>query len=276
VTPDITGKVLGISDKSYYLLDNLKTTSVPLLLLDILIVATFFYLIYIFLYETRALRILYGLFVILILLTVGQLFNLVLLNWILKYVGAVLVVAIPVVFQPELRGALEKLGRAEFIGDHSFQKEHKNAVVDAVTRAVYSLSSSKIGGLIILQRKTGLREYAENGNRINAEVTADMLLSIFYPKSPLHDGAVIIADAKIVAARVVLPVTETRISGNLGTRHRAAIGITENSDALAIVVSEDSGIVSIALNGKLERRISEDKLRAKLNRLLKVSTSRDD
>lgn len=265
---DISGKVLGISDKSYYLLDNLKTTSTSLLLLDVLIVAVFFYLIYLFLYETRALRILYGLFVILILMTVGQLFNLVLLNWILKYVGAVLVVAIPVVFQPELRGALEKLGRAKFIGDRSFIKEHKDAVVDAVVGAVYSLSASKVGGLIVLQRKTGLREYAENGNRLNAEVSADILLSIFYPKSPLHDGAVIIVDDKIVAARVILPVTATRVGGNLGTRHRAAIGITENSDAVAIVVSEDTGIVSTAINGKLDRRIAEDKLRNKLNRLL--------
>ncbi len=265
----ISGKILGVSDKSYYLLDNLKTVSVTTLVVDVFIVAGLFYMLYLFLYETRALRILYGLIILLLLMTVGQLFNFILLNWILKYVTAMLVVAIPVVFQPELRGALEKLGRARFIGELPYSRTQNSSIVDVVTKAALSLSSSKIGGLIVFQRKTGLREYIENGVKINAESSKDLFISIFYPRSPLHDGAVIIVGNKIVSARSILPVSVSRTGTSLGTRHQAGVGITENSDAVAVIISEESGAVSLAVSGKIERKITEERLRSRLSRLLR-------
>lgn len=263
----VNGKILGVTDKSYYILDNLRTISGPLLFLDILIVATLFYMVYIFLYETRALRILYGLFVLLLLITIGQLFNLVLLNWILKYVTTMLIVAVPVVFQPELRGALEKLGRTKFLRNLN-HSDRKYSVVDAIVDATILLSKNKTGGLIVVQRKTGLREYVENGTKIDAKISTDLLASIFYPKSPMHDGAVIVAGDRIVSVRSILPVSIARLGSGLGTRHQAAVGITENSDAVAVVISEETGTISMAVAGKLERRISEDSLRNRLKSLL--------
>jgi diadenylate cyclase len=215
-------------------------------------------------------RILYGLFFLVALMLLGQLLDLSLLNWILKYLMAMLVVAIPVVFQPELRNALEKLGRTKFLNDYSIGKGGKGEMIDQITTATSTLSKQKIGGLIVLQRQTGLREYIENGTPLEAGLSTQLLLSIFYPKSPLHDGAVIIAGDKIVSARSVLPVSEASISSDLGTRHRAGLGVTENSDAVSIIVSEETGSVSIAVNGKIERRISEERLKNKLQGLLSV------
>lgn len=263
----ITGRVLGVSEKSMFLFDNLKNTSSPLLVLDIIIVAVLFYWAFIFLHETRAMRILYGLFFILALAAIGSFLNLVLLNWILKYLMAMLVVAIPVVFQPELRAALEKLGRTKFIGEMAFLKENYARPINEVVSAVSILSQKKIGALIVLQRQTGLREYIESGTIIEASITRDMLLSIFYPKSPLHDGAAIIVGNKIESVRSILPVSSQTLSPNLGTRHKAGVGITEISDAVAIIVSEETGSISLAVGGKLERRIQEERLKARLSAL---------
>lgn len=260
---------MGVSEKAYYFFDSLKNVQGPMLILDILIVAVFFYWIYLFLRETRAMRILYGLFVLLILVAIGHLFDLILLNWILKYFMTMLVVAIPVVFQPELRTALEKLGRARFLSDLSFSKERSLKVIDAIVQTATVLSKNKIGGLIVVQRQTGLREYIENGTEIDAAVSQDLLLSIFFPKSPLHDGAVIVVGDKIVSARSILPVSATLIGSNIGTRHRAGVGITENSDALSVVVSEETGTISLAVGGRLERKIAEDRLRNRLIGLLR-------
>jgi diadenylate cyclase len=257
----LSGKILGVSTKSFYFIDNVKTVSGTVLALDILLVAIIFYWIYLFLRETRAMRILYGLFLLFAVMALGKLLDLALLNWILKYFAAILVVAIPVVFQPELRAALEKLGRARLINDLSFSKERFGKVI--------ALSQHKIGGLIILQRQTGLREYIENGTAIDAAVTKDLLLSIFFPRSPLHDGAVIIVGDRIVSARSILPVSSTQIGSDMGTRHKAAIGITENSDAVSVVVSEETGSISLAVGGKIERRISEERLRNRLSGLLR-------
>lgn len=266
---DNVGKTLGVSDQTSYLLTNFKTVSVPLLVLDVLIVAVLFYWVYLFLRETRAIRILYGLFLLLILVAIGRLFNLILLNWLLQYLTTVLIVAIPVVFQPELRTALEKLGRAKFVGDLYPTKERSINMIDEVVAASMSLSKSKIGGLIVIQRQTGLREYIENGAAVNATVSRDMLLSIFFPKSPLHDGAAIIAGNRIVAARCILPVSTVPISSSLGTRHKSGVGVTENSDAVAIIISEETGTISISVGGKMERRINEERLRNRLVGLLR-------
>lgn len=263
----VSGKILGATEKAGYFFDNLRATSWPLVVVDVLIVAVLLFWAYLFLRETRAMRILYGLFFLLALMLLGRLMNLVLLNWILQYIMAMLVVAIPIVFQPELRNALERLGRTRFIKDFG-RRTHLN-VVNEVLSAVDILSKQKIGALIVFQRKTGLREYIERGADIDAIVSAEILLSIFFPKSPLHDGAVIIAGNKIVAASVTLPVSDFETTSKMGTRHRAGLGITENSDAVAIIVSEESGYISLAAEGEIERRIGSDRLSNRLNGLLR-------
>lgn len=240
----------------------------PLVILDIIIVSILIYWVYLFLRQTRAIRIVYGLLVLIILMLLGRLMDLVLLNWILQYVMAMLVVAIPVVFQPELRNALEKLGRTGLLTDFN-KPTSREDVYEQILIAVKNLSSQKIGALIVLQRKTGLRDYFERGIVINANVSAEILTSIFYPKSPLHDGAVIVTGQKIISASVMLPVTEREFSAKYGSRHRAAVGITESSDAISIVVSEETGAVSLAVGGELERRISDDRLKNRLLALMR-------
>lgn len=263
------GKILGAATQANYFLENLKQNSSPLLIVDILIVAIFFYWIYIFLKETRAMRILYGLFFILILMALGRLLDLVLLNWILRSLMTVIVVAIPVVFQPELRAALEKLGRTKLLGELSFSKKDNDQVINELLSAIHLLSEQKIGALIVMKRHDGLREYIDNGVEVDATVSAELLTSIFFPKSPLHDGSVIINGDKIVSACSVLPVSQVNISGKLGTRHKAALGVTEDSDALALVVSEETGNISLALGGKIETKMSEERLKNRLTAILK-------
>lgn len=263
----MSGKVLSVSSKASYFFDNLNATAWPLIVFDVLIVTILFYWAYIFLRETRAMRILYGLFFLLALMLIGRLMNLVLLNWILQYIMAMLVVAIPIVFQPELRNALERLGRTRFLRD--FGKGTQLNVVNEVLSAAELLSKQKIGALIVFQRKTGLREYIERGAEIDATVSAELLLSMFFPKSPLHDGAVIISGSKIVAASVTLPVSDFETSSKMGTRHRAGLGITENSDAVSVIVSEETGSISLAYEGEIERRIGLERLESRLRALLR-------
>jgi len=263
------GKILGAATQANYFLDNLKQNSSPLLIVDILIVAIFFYWIYVFLKETRAMRILYGLFFLLILMALGKLLDLVLLNWILKSLMTVIVIAIPIVFQPELRAALEKLGRTKLLGELSFAKKDNDQVINELLTAIHMLSKQKIGALLVLKRHDGLREYIDNGVEIDATVSAELLSSIFFPKSPLHDGAVIISGDKIVSACSVLPVSQVSLGGNLGTRHKAALGITEDSDALVLVVSEETGNISLAIGGKIETKMSEERLKNRLTAIMK-------
>lgn len=266
---DNFGAVLGASQKAVNLIDSIRPFLSWSLIIDIVIVSTIFYWIFLFLRETRAMRILYGLLLLLILMAIGHVFNLILLNWMLKYSMTMLVVAIPVVFQPELRAALERLGRTKFLGELAFTKEKSSQVIDEIVEAAMSFSKQKTGCLIVIQRQTGLREYIETGVRLNALISRSLLSSIFYPKSPLHDGAAIIFGNKILSAQSILPVSNAILSSNLGTRHRAGLGITENSDAISIIVSEETGTVSMAVGGKLERRISEDRLKTRLKYLMR-------
>lgn len=264
----ISGKIAGVSDKSAYLFDNIKNFSTQYAILDILIVGILLYWVYVFLRETRAMRILYGILFLVALALLGRFLNLILLNWILRYLMTMLVVAIPIVFQPELRTALERLGRAKFMGDFSLSPEGSK-IIDEIVSAVLALSKQKCGALIVIQRQTGLKEYIENGLQVDANVSRDILLSIFFPKSPLHDGAIIIVDNKIVSAKSTLPVAEAVTNTTLGMRHKAGVGISESSDAVAVIVSEETGIISLAVGGKLERRIADDRLRNRMNGLLR-------
>lgn len=268
---DGLGQILGVSQQATSFFGSLGSVTGWTLLLDIIIVSVLFYWAYLFLHETRAMRILYGLLFLVALAAIGHFFNLIMLNWILKYLMTMLVVAIPIVFQPELRAGLEKLGRAQFLGDVAV-KTRGTKIIDEIVNTVLGFSKQRVGCLIVLQRQTGLREYMETGIRLEAQVSNSLLTSIFFPKSPLHDGAVILSGDRILSAKSILPVSGALINPGLGTRHRAGLGITEISDAISIIVSEETGSISLAVNGKLERRISEERLRSRLAYLLKNST----
>ena len=265
----VSSKVLGALDRADYLFSGLRLNFSYSVFFDILIVVILFYWVYLFLRQTRAIRILYGFIILIAAMFIARIFNLILLNFILKYLTTAMVVAIPIVFQPELRGALEKLGRPRFWSDITISRDELTDMVEEIHDACKNFATQRIGALIVIQRTGGLKEYIENGIYIEAKVSAVILNSIFFPKSPLHDGAVIIVGNQIVCASSILPVAEVEASRNLGTRHRAAIGITQESDAVAIVVSEESGSISIASGGALERRVTGERLKSKLQRLLR-------
>jgi len=181
-------------------------------------------------------------------------------SWLIRNSLPAVLIAIPVIFQPELRRALERLGRtAPFLIRP--REERAALLVNEICQAVLTLSERRHGAIIVLEGETGLQDYVETGVIVDGQVTAQLLLSIFYPGTALHDGAVIVRGGRVVAAACLLPLTERPLGGGLGTRHLAAVGITEQSDALAIVVSEETGIISVARRGGIARRLDEKRLR---------------
>lgn len=224
--------------------------------IDVVIVAFVIYKVLGFIRETRALQLVRGLLVLVLVTVLSDQFNLYTLNWILRNTMTLGVIALVIVFQPELRRALEYVGRSKFITPQFAQmdKERVKVITAAIIKAVDYFSSNKVGALIIMERETILNDIAETGTMINAEISTELLGNIFYEGAPLHDGATIVRGDRIYAAGCVLPLTQSKtLSKDLGTRHRAGIGITENSDAIAIIVSEETGIISIAVDGKLSR-----------------------
>jgi len=242
--------------------------------IDILIVAFVVYKLMLLIKGTRAVQLIKGLAVLLIATALSSMLDLNTMNWLLRQAMTALVVALPVVFQPELRRALEKLGRGKFLthtpltsfapGDAGRVK-----VIAEITRATTILSKNKIGALIILERETGLEEHIDSGLKIDGIVSAEFLVNIFMPKTPLHDGAVIIRGDRVAAAACFLPLSENSFpASGLGTRHRAGLGISEHSDAVAVIVSEETGVISIAVEGVLNRHLNEADLQDRLTALL--------
>lgn len=224
--------------------------------IDISIVAYVIYKVLGFIRETRALQLVKGLGILVLVTILSDKFNLYTLNWILRNTMTLGVIALVIVFQPELRRALEYVGRSKFITPQFAQmdKERVKVITAAIIKAVDYFSTNKVGALIIMERETILNDIAESGTKINAEISTELLGNIFYEGAPLHDGATIVRGDRVYAAGCVLPLTQSKmLSKDLGTRHRAGIGITENSDAIAIIVSEETGIISIAVDGKLSR-----------------------
>lgn len=233
-------------------------------ILDILIVALAFYKLFMLIRETRAEQLIKGLLILFALTKVSEWLQFHTLNWILDTTMTVGVMAILIVFQPELRRGLEYLGRSRFFTKSfvEIRGERLSEVFDEIVDAVASLSRQKIGALIVIERETGLNEIVETGTKIDGKVSSDLLINIFIPNTPLHDGAVIIKDDKIKAAGCFLPLTEnSSLSKELGTRHRAALGISERSDCLSIIVSEETGAISIAENGSLARYLDTKTLK---------------
>ncbi len=239
---------------------------------DILIVAFIMYRIMLLIKGTRAVQLLKGIAVLLVISAFSSLFNLYTISWLLGKALTALAVALPVVFQPELRRALEKLGRGKILVPASLIPGEFNQarLVAEITRSATILSKNKMGALIVLERETGLEEHIDTGVKIDGVVSAEFLVNIFVPKTPLHDGAVIIRGGRVVAAACFLPLSESPyLTSDLGTRHRAGIGITEHSDAVAVIVSEETGAISVAVEGVITRNYDEAGLQARLTELLK-------
>lgn len=258
---DLSGKILGINDQVNGLWANLNFKETPFAILDIFLVALIIYWGYLLIKETKAIRILYGILMLALLMLIGQLLQLGALNYILKYLVTMIIVAVPVVFQPELRASLEKLGRANIVTDFTnLRKNELSLVIIDIVKSVKIMSTNKIGALIVLQQKTGLKDYIDTGTKIDARLSPELILTIFHPKSALHDGAIIVSGNKIVAAGCTLPLSEDHFDYTIGTRHRAAVGLSEQTDAIIVVISEESGSISLAYNGQLSREISPKEL----------------
>lgn len=238
---------------------------------DIIIVAFLIYGVVKLVRETRAGQLVKGLFLLVILFIISSYFNLVMVSRVLAYFFQFAFVAILIVFQPEIRKALEQVGRnnvgqsiaAVVTGrDRSYDRAQIRKAINAVVDGVGILQLLKMGALIVFERKTKLGDIIETGTQINCEPSGQIVGNIFFNKAPLHDGAMIIRDGMIHAAGCILPLTKnTSVSAELGTRHRAALGVSEESDAVVVVVSEETGQISVAVNGVLARRFTRDTLR---------------
>lgn len=224
--------------------------------IDVVIVTFVVYKILCFIEETRAEQLVKGLVVLVVVTFLSDVFNFYTLNWILEGTLTLGVIALIIVFQPELRRALEYIGRSKIIKKQfgEMNKERAKQITSTIIKAVDYFSANKVGALIIMERETSLNDIVETGTKIDAGISEEMLGAIFFDGAPLHDGAAVIRGDRILAAGCVLPLTQNRtLSKDLGTRHRAGIGITEHSDAIALIVSEETGIISIAIDGKLSR-----------------------
>jgi diadenylate cyclase len=242
--------------------------------LDIAIITYIFYRIILLIKGTRAEQLVKGLIVLLVSLLVSNLLGLRTVNWLLQGLMTISLVAIPIIFQPELRKALEQLGRGKIFQRSLYEREDEDflEVLEELLKAIPVMVKKKIGALIVLERETGLNDIIETGILIDGVTTAELLINIFIPRSPLHDGAVIIRGRNIAAAGCFLPFTENpNLSKELGTRHRAGLGITEVSDAVVIIISEETGVISLANNGKLTRYLDEKTLRSTLMNFFSVT-----
>ena len=236
-------------------------------IIDILIVAVVVYKLLGLIKQTRTEQLFKGVLLLVVATFLSDLFNLHTINWILKGTVALGAVAILVVFQPELRRGLEYLGRSKFVNApfEQMDKEKGKHITSNIVKAIDSFSRDRVGALIVFERQTNLTDIMESGTIVDAEISDQILGNIFYEGAPLHDGAVIIRDGRVYAAGCVLPLTKNNsISKDLGTRHRAGIGITENSDALTLIVSEETGIISIAEDGQLSRFLDVKTVEKKL------------
>lgn len=234
---------------------------------DILLIATIFYWVLLLLRGTTAMTLLRGFaFLLIAAFVLARVFDLLVLNFLLRNSLIGLAVAIPIVFQPEIRRALERLGRAgvgAWLGRPGY-----DVTINAVIEAAIGLGERHHGALMVVERDTGLRDYIDTGIRVDAAPSAELLTGIFFPRSPLHDGAVILRENRVVAAACTLPLSDNSSGGLMGTRHRAALGISERTDAISVVVSEETGDVAVAANGRLVPRLDETRLRAILASLL--------
>lgn len=256
------------SVKIMYMLSNILHLTSPIrvmiLAIDISMVVLIIYYFYRLIKKTRAAQIVKGILILLLLLLVSNIFDMVILKFLLTNLMTYGMLLIIVVFQPELRSAFEKIGRSSKISavfDMEDNMVLRHSVAETI-KAVEIMSLKKIGAIIVIERETKVSEVLKDGINLSAKVSSELIQNIFMPRTPLHDGAIIIDKSQILAAKCILPLaSENNVEKRLGTRHRAAVGITEISDALVIVVSEETGIISIAENGKLRRNLNGEQLK---------------
>ncbi len=234
----------------------------PTDVLDIIATSVLIYYVLLLIRGTRAVQILIGVLVLAGLLAIASLLHLRLLGTILQLIVVGAAVTLPIVFQPELRRALEQIGRGGLLrlgNDETNGLRTEDFAIAAVAKAAFALSRSRLGALIVIEQQTGLKEFVESGTVLDAKLSAELLISIFGPRSPLHDGAAIVRDNLIEAAGCFLPLAEQSLAERgLGTRHRAALGLSEQTDAVVVIVSEESGGIRVAREGKLTRPIEEE------------------
>ncbi|NLG32507.1 MAG: TIGR00159 family protein [Syntrophomonadaceae bacterium] len=239
-------------------------------LIDISIVAYVFYRILRWIKGTRAEQLLKGLIILLVFSVIASSLQLDMVNWLIGKLWIVFAITLPIVFQPELRRLLEQLGRGSFfMRSPNIGMEQYDVVIKEITDAVTVLARNKVGALIVLTKETGISEHMESGVKLDSLVSSSLLINIFVPNSPLHDGAVVITNGRIDKAACFLPLSDNPyVDQELGTRHRAALGITEVSDAVSVIVSEETGSVSLAIDGRLQRYLDAHSLRDILTRNL--------
>ena len=250
-------------------------------LLDIIIVAFIIYKLVQIVRQTRAKQIIYGVLIIVAAWAVSSWLDMIALHSMLNIVIGQGVIALAVIFQPEIRSALELVSRTNIslLGKKAKSADFTaiDSSIEAVSRACQSFQNTKTGAIIVFEHKTRLGDIIKTGTVIDADTTTELLGNVFYPKTPLHDGAAIIRDGRLYAAGCILPLTQNNnLKKELGTRHRAAIGMSENSDAVVVVVSEETGIISVAMNGKLQRDFNVVTLRELLTRELLSDFADDD
>ena len=237
---------------------------------DILLVAVILYKSYEMLKDTRAITLAKGMFVMMGVALGAYILELHAIYWLLSKSIYLLFMALPIVFQPELRRALERIGQGKFLGSAVYlNAEEADTLVNEIDKVVFNMSAKKIGALIVLEREIGINEIIDTGIRVDGLVTAPFMMNVFIPNTPLHDGAAVIRGNRMIAAGCLLPLTENRsLSTELGTRHRAALRLSEQCDAVVVIVSEETGIVSIAENGHITRRLNSEQLKKRLRPLL--------
>lgn len=223
-------------------------------ILEILVLWFFYYFLLVFMKGTRAIQVVKGLIILVIIFVITQELQLHIINWILTKIFTISVIAFVIIFQPELRRGLARIGQFGM-----FYKEKETLY--EISKAAIQLSKKKIGGLIAIEREIGLKPYIESGIPVDSQVTSELINSIFMPTTPLHDGGIVIEGSRIIAAGCLFPLTQNpHVSKTLGTRHRAAMGLSEETDAVLVVVSEETGAMSISVGGKLIKDISDKDL----------------
>jgi len=236
--------------------------------IEILILWFFYYMLLLFIQGTRAAQVLKGLIILVIIFIITQELNLETINWILTKLFTISIIAFIIIFQPELRRGLARIGQFGM-----FYREQKT--LDEIAKAALILSKKKIGAIVAIEREIGLKPYIESGIQVDAQITSELLNAIFIPNAPLHDGGVVVQGARITAAGCLFPLTQNpHISKTLGTRHRAAIGLSEETDAVVVVVSEETGIISITVGGKLVKSVDEKDLPRVLAHIYRPKRSR--
>ncbi len=255
-----------MGDLISFLRDNLEQFDATAAL-DVFLIWLLLFWVLVLLKNTTAMAVIRGATILLIgAFILGRVFDLRVLNFILRNSFIGLLIALPVIFREEIRRALERVGHTTsraFGGALDYE-----TTIDALSAAVAGMSKKRVGALIVLERESGLQEYTEKGISIDAVPSSELIENIFFPNSPLHDGALVVRGDSVIAASVTLPLSENSLPGELGTRHRAGLGITERTDAVALVVSEETGLVSVAADGRFYTRLDDARLRGLLERLL--------